>query len=237
MISADSFDAISFDVYGTILNWEPEIARFLSNWCSSNSRSIDNGELLALYDLVRQPIQAERPVLRYPNVLKQTLRRLGEELKIDVSSDALTQFSTIAATHKPFADSKSALSEMRAMGLKLAALSNIDDSSFAKVAAAADIHFDVIVTAQRVGAYKPDHAHFWAALSDFRALGIPMNRVLHVAQSKRADIRVANEIGLKCVWVNRPGHVFGRTGQGAEGAVPDFEADSLAAVVQMLKGT
>ena len=62
-----------------------------------------------------------------------------------------------------------------------------------------------------------------------------MDRVLHVAQSRRADIAVANAISLKCVWVNRPGHIFGRVGKGAEAPVPDYEADRLAAVVQMLK--
>ncbi len=235
MISADSYDAISFDVYGTILNWEPEIASFLDTWASPSGQGIDREELLALYDRARQPIQAEQPVLRYPDVLKQTLLQLGDELGIAVSESELATFGRIAATHQPFADSADSLAEMRAMGLKLAALSNIDDSSFAEVTASAGLHFDVVVTADRVGAYKPDHAHFWAALADLRAFGIPKNRVLHVAQSKRADIVVANEIGLKCVWVNRPGHIFGRRGQGAESAVPDFEVDSLAAVVTMLK--
>jgi 2-haloalkanoic acid dehalogenase type II len=179
-------------------------------------------------------LQDERPAFRYPEVLKRTLEAMGRELGIPVEASLLDYFSGIAATHKPFDDSVQALNEMRAMGLKLAALSNIDDESFAKVTSAAGIKFDVVVTSQRVGAYKPDHAHFWAALSDLRSMGIPMDRVLHVAQSRRADIVVANAIGLKSVWVNRPGHVFGRIGRGAEDAKPDFEADSLATVVQML---
>ena len=62
-----------------------------------------------------------------------------------------------------------------------------------------------------------------------------MQRVLHVAQSRRADIVVANAIGLTSVWVNRPGHIFGRSGGGAEGAVPDYEVDSLGAVVALLQ--
>ena len=99
---------------------------------------------------------------------------------------------------------------------------------------AAGFSFDVVVTAQRVGAYKPDHAHFWAALSDLLAKGIPPERVLHVAQSRRADIVPANALGLCCVWVNRTGRVFGRTGQGAETATPDAEIDSLAGLVSLL---
>ena len=235
MIDVRKFDAVSFDVLGTILDWEPEIAEFLDNWATAGGLTIDRGEVLAVYDRVRQPLQDERPALRYPEILKQTLLGMGDELGIAVPSAALATFAETAAQHRPFADSVAALEEMRAMGLKLAALSNIDDRSFAAVTASAGIAFDVIVTAQRVGAYKPDPAHFWVALSDLRALGIPMDRVLHVAQSRRADIVVANAIGLTCVWVNRPGHVFGRSGRGAETARPDIEADSLSAVVDMLK--
>jgi len=234
MIEGARFDAITFDVYGTILDWEPEIAGFLDAWASSCGLTIDRPELLSAYDRLRQPLQDERPALSYPEILRQTLQRLGDEYGVEVADDLLDRFSGIAATHEPFADSVQALDALRAMGFKLAALSNIDDDSFAKATAAAGITFDVVVTAERVGAYKPDHAHFWAALSDLRAMGIPMNRVLHVAQSLRADIVVANAIGLTSIWVDRPGHIFGRTGRGAEQAKPDVEADGLAAVARML---
>ena len=235
MIDVTAFDAVSFDVYGTILNWEPEIARFLAEWAAAGGWTGDTAELLAAYDRVRQPVQQRRPALRYPEVLRETLRQLGDEWGLPVGAAALERFGGIAATHRPFHDSVAALDAMRAMGLKLAALSNIDNESFATATAAAGLRFDVVVTAERVGAYKPDPAHFWAARADLQALGIGPERVLHVAQSRRADIVVANAIGLKCVWVNRPGHVFGRTGQGAETARPDWQADSLAAVVRLLQ--
>jgi len=234
-IDRNGFDAVSFDVYGTILNWEPEIAEFLSKWTRAAGAEIPNAELLDAYDRLRQPLQDERPALRYPEVLRLTLRQMASEFGLAVSDEAMKAFSEIAATHHAFPDSVDALNSLRNMGLKLAALSNIDNESFSKVTSANGLEFDVIVTAERVGAYKPDHAHFWAALADLRAIGIPMNRVLHVAQSRRADIVVANEIGLTSVWVNRPGHLFGRTGRGAETAKPNFEADSLNAVVEMLR--
>lgn len=235
MIDASDFDALSFDVNGTILNWEPEIAAFLLEWSKSAGLSVERDELLSTYDRLRQPLQNERPALRYREVLKLTLEAIGIELGVPVEEALLKRFSGIAATHKPFSDSVQALSDLRRMGLKLAALSNIDDKSFADVTSSAGLEFDVVVTAERVGAYKPDHAHFWAALADLRSMDIPMHRVLHVAQSRRADIVVANAIGLRCVWINRPGHIFGRAGHGAEDAKPDFEADSLATVVRMMK--
>ncbi len=234
MIDASKFDAVSFDVYGTILNWEPEIARFMQDWASSIGSTIEVERLLAAYDRLRQPLQDERPALRYPELLAKTLDAIGDEFGMRVDAGLREQFSGIAAIHQPLDDSVRALADLRAMGLKLAALSNVDEASFAAVMKRAGIVFDVVVTAERVGAYKPDHAHFWAALADLRAMGISMDRVLHVAQSRRADIVAANQLGLTCVWVNRPGHVFGRVGRGAEDVVPDFEADSLATVVRML---
>ncbi len=235
MIDASNFDAVSFDVYGTILDWEPEIAAFLTEWSTAAGLNVERDELLSAYDRLRQPLQNERPAPRYREVLRLTLEAMGMEFGGPVEEALLIKFSHIAATHKAFPDSVEALSDLRRMGLKLAALSNIDEKSFADATSSAGLEFDVVVTAERVGVYKPDHAHFWAALADLRSMGIPMHRVLHVAQSRRADIAVANAIGLRCVWIDRPGHIFGRTGHGAEDAIPDFEADSLATVVRMLR--
>ncbi|MCG8547697.1 MAG: HAD hydrolase-like protein [Alphaproteobacteria bacterium] len=225
---------MSFDVYGTILNWEPEIATFLRDWVRDSGTDVPLSELLETYDRLRQPLQDERPALRYPEVLMQTLDALADAYEIKLAPERRETFGGIAATHRPFDDSVQALDDLRAMGFKLAALSNVDEHSFGLVTSRAGISFDVVVTAERVGAYKPNHAHFWAALSDLRAMGIPMARVLHVAQSRRADIVVANAIGLTSVWVNRPGHIFGRVGRGAEAAKPDYEIDSLAGVVTQL---
>ena len=73
MIDATKFDAISFDVYGTILNWEPEIAAFLHDWAMVHDLDVGIDELLQAYDHLRQPLQNKRPALRYPEVLAQTL--------------------------------------------------------------------------------------------------------------------------------------------------------------------
>ncbi len=234
MIDWRRFDAVSFDLYGTILDWEPEIAGFLSDWTEGHGLSVRGTDLLAAYDRLRQPLQLERPALPYPEILARTLEAMGREFGVPVSDVMRVRFSSIAGTHRPFQDSVAALCDLRRMGFRLAVLSNVDEVSFARVARAAGLDFDVVVTAERVGAYKPDPAHFHAALADLRALGIPKERVLHVAQSRRADIVPANALGLASVWIDRPGHVFGREGSGAENARPDFVAASLADLVRML---
>lgn len=222
------FQALTFDVYGTIINWEPEIAAFLGSWTASEGLEKSESELLSLYDRLRQPIQHERPAHRYPEVLRRTLDAMATALSCGLPADLRSQFGDIAGTHKPFPDARDALLQLQQRGLLLGALSNIDDASFATMTQTLGVTFDVVVTAQRVGAYKPDQTHFLAALSDLLACGIAPDRVLHVAQSRRADIVTANALGLTCVWVNRQGHIFGRQGDGAEHAQPDYEISNLA---------
>jgi len=215
-LELSDFDAVTFDFYGTIVDWEPEILGFLQNWTRGQGCQIPDRILLESYDRLRQPIQTERPAWRYAEVLKRTLDAMASELDCALPDALRHEFGGIAATHRAFPDSLEALNMLRKRGLVLGALSNVDEASFETILNDLDFSFDIEVTAQRVGAYKPDKAHFLAALADLRAQGIESEQVLHVAQSKRADIVPATELGLACVWVERPGHVFGRKGCGAE---------------------
>lgn len=227
-VKLSDFDAVTFDFYGTIVNWEPEILVFLRRWTDGKGLSISDVSLLECYDRLRQPIQAERPIWSYPEVLKRTLDAMAKEFECSLPADQRNEFGGIAATHQPFADSLQSLNRLRERGLVLGALSNIDNDSFAAILNKLNFTFDFTVTGERVGAYKPDKPHFMASLADLRARGIEKDRVLHVAQSKRADIVPAIELGLTCVWVERPGHVFGRKGDGAENIEATYHVSSLA---------
>src|SRR5262249_55560673 len=130
-------------------------------------------------------------------------------------------------TWNPFADSASVLKAFKARGLKLGALSNIDNASLEISRKKLGTTFDVVVTAERVGAYKPDWPHFRVALAELAALGIAKSRALAVAQGRRADIVPAGSLGLKRVWVRRPGAELGNSAYGAESAKADLEVDSL----------
>ncbi len=226
-LQLSSFDALTFDLYGTIVDWEPEILVFLQQWTREQGVDLPDKILLESYDRLRQPIQSERPIWQYPEVLKRTLDAMASEFDCYLPEERRNKFGGIAATHKAFPDSISALNQLRQKGLILGALSNVDEESFKTILKTLNFDFDFNVTAQRVGAYKPDKTHFLAALSDLRAKGVEKERVLHIAQSKRADIVPATELGLTCVWVERAGHVFGRTGSGAETTKPNFRVTSL----------
>lgn len=227
-LQLSSFDALTFDFYGTIVDWEPEILSFLQRWTREQRQLVSDVILLETYDRLRQPIEDERPAWRYPEVLMRTLDAMAEEFGLLLPRELRSGFGAIAATHKPFLDSLGALGELKERGFVLGALSNIDETSFKTILGRLGLTFDITVTAQRVGAYKPDKTHFLAALSDLRAFGIEKERVLHVAQSKRADIVPATTLALSCVWVNRPGHVFGRRGGGAESARATYSVSSLS---------
>lgn len=234
VIRGGDYDAITFDVYGTILDWEAEIADFFQSWAANINLKVSKAEVLEVYDRARQPLQSEKPALRYPEILMQSYDAVAAAFGHETDPHQRDTFGRIAETHRPFPDSFAALTKLKTDGFVLGALSNIDDTSFGRAMASAGFTFDIVVTAQRVGAYKPDYAHFWAALSDLLAMGIPPQRVLHVAQSKRADIVPANALGLSCVWVNRSGHIFGRSGQGAKTATPTAETNDLVSLVSLL---
>ena len=233
-LQAGDFDAVTFDVFGTLLDWEPEIVAFFADWLARHGVSAGPADLLDRYDRLRRPLQARRPALPYPEVLRQSFDAMAAELGVPADPDLRTAFGRIAEAHRPFADSAPALARLRSRGFLLGALSNIDEASLALAAAPLGVTFDVVVTAERVGAYKPDPAHFRAALDDLAARGVARGRVLHVAQSLRADIVPARRLGLRTVWVNRPGSRLGRA--GAEGARPDHEVSSLAELAEALGG-
>lgn len=227
------FDAFTFDVYGTLINWEPSIAAFLERWGKANGLSASPAALIDVYDTIRGPLQQERPGDLYPDILRGAFTRLCQHYGVAVDTALREEFAASPGTWPPFADTPPTLKRLQARG-KLCALSNIDNASLAASCQKMDIRFDVLVTAERVRAYKPDLAHFHTALADLAALGIERHRVLHVAQSLRADIVPANRLGLKCVWVHRPGGRLGLTGAGTEGAKPDLVVDSLLALVAHL---
>lgn len=221
------FDALTFDVYGTLIDWEPSIAAFLRRMADRGRVPGNDRALMAAYDRIRAEVQQVRPTLLYPDVLRRCYERVCGEWGIAPQAEEREAFAAGPRSWPPYGDSSDALKRLQRR-VRIGALSNIDEASLAVTCGKLDIAFDVVVTAERVGAYKPELAHFNAALADLAALGIGRERVLHVAQSLRADIAPANALGLRCVWVNRKGRQLGFAGAGTETARPDLTVSSLA---------
>lgn len=233
MLRLSDFDAVTFDVYGTLIDWEPSIAEFLGAWARSAGVAASGADLIMAFDRARAEIQKERPAHLYPEVLRRCFDRISAELKLPTDGALREAFAATPHQWPAYADVPAGLKALQARA-KIGALSNIDNSSLASSCAKMGITFDIVVTAERVGAYKPSPEHFETALADLSAQGISPMRILHVGQSLRADITPANRLGLSCVWINRPGRLLGLSGEGAAEARPDLTVSSLAEMLEVI---
>lgn len=234
-LQLSDFDAITFDVYGTLIDWEPSIADFLLRWAAENGIHADADTLVMAFDGARARVQKERPAHLYPDVLSKCFGIICAEFGVAVNEDRRRQFSAGPHTWPAFADSHDGLTRLQ-QHARIGALSNIDAASLNTSCRALDFEFDLVVTAQRVGAYKPDWPHFDTGIGDLMRLGIARERILHVGQSLRADITPANKLGLRSAWINRPGRLLGLSGEGASEARPDLTVSTLAELVEALTG-
>jgi putative hydrolase of the HAD superfamily len=232
-INLSDFDAVTFDVYGTLIDWEPSIIGFLQGWARRSGVAAADQDLLMAFDRARADLQKERPAHLYPEVLRRCFDRLSGEFGVAIDAAERERFARAPHDWPAYPDAHAGLVAL-ARQVKVGALSNIDDASLASSCRKLDFRFDLVVTAERVGAYKPDTPHFQAAIAALGALGIGRDRILHVGQSLRADITPANRLGLTCAWINRPGRALGLSGEGAAEAKPDLTVSSLAELVSVV---
>jgi 2-haloacid dehalogenase len=232
-LNFSDFDAVTFDVYGTLIDWEPAIIDVLRDWATRNAISAPPQDLLMAFDRARAEIQKERPAKLYPDVLRSCFARICAEFGVAVNDEEREVFAAAPHHWPAYPDSHAGLMALQ-VRTKVGALSNIDNASLESSCRKLDFRFDLMVTAERVGAYKPDFAHFHTAIADLAAQGIARERILHIGQSLRADITPANRLGLACAWINRPGRLLGLSGEGAAEAKPDLTVSSVAELVSAL---
>jgi 2-haloacid dehalogenase len=224
------FEALSFDCYGTLIDWEAGLSAVLVPWARAQGLSLTEEQLLAEYSGAEATVEAEHPADRYPDVLARSLRVLGAKLGAEVSDDEEARLAGSVPDWPAFADSHDAL---LALGerFKLIILSNVDRASFAGSNARLGVEFTSIITAQDVGSYKPSQRNFDALTSEAARLGIGPDKLLHVAQSLYHDHVPAKRAGLPTVWINRrhdrPG--WGATPEPPAPVTPDWEFPSMAA--------
>jgi 2-haloacid dehalogenase len=208
------FDALSFDCYGTLIDWEAGMAAVLRRWAESRGSSRTDEDLLATYSAHEAETEAEHPTDLYPAILARTLRAVGAQLGIPVSDAEAEAFGRSVPDWPAFPDSPDALARL-ARHYRLIILSNVDRTSFAASNERLGVTFTSILTAQDIGSYKPSPRNFEALLAETDRLGIPRGRLLHVAQSLFHDHVPAKAAGLPTVWIDR------RHAKVGWGATPD----------------
>jgi len=206
-IDADSYDAITFDCYGTLIDWETGLMGYLKPLLESHDAHSVDSFLLDFYGRTEAKLQ-DGPYRPYRKILEGVLAALGERLGFRPSAEQLANFPDSIGDWLPFPDTIASLKTL-APRFQLVIVSNIDDDLFDLTQAHLGINFDHVVTAAQVGAYKPDPRMFKTAIE---RIGVPQKRILHVGQSLYHDIAPANALGLDTVWIDRhDGHGSGAT--------------------------
>ncbi len=206
-LAGSRYDAITFDCYGTLIDWEAGLSHYLQPLLSAHDCHVVESFLFDFYGRTEAALQAG-PYRPYRQILEGVLAALGERLGFRPSAQALAGFPQSIADWLPFPDTVPALKTL-AGRYQLGVISNIDDDLFELTRLRLGVEFTHVVTAAQVGAYKPDPRPFSAAIA---RIGVPQSRILHVAQSLYHDIRPATALGLDTVWIDRhDGHGSGAT--------------------------
>ena len=224
------FEALSFDCYGTLIDWEAGLSAVLVPWARERGLTLTAEQLLTEYAGLEAAVEAEGPAQLYPDVLARSMQLLGATLGAEVTSEDAARLASSVPDWPAFPDSHDAL---LALGKRfdLIILSNVDRASFAASGTRLGATFASVITAQDVGSYKPSPRNFDALAAEARRLGIGPGRLLHVAQSLFHDHLPAKQAGLPTVWINRrhdrPG--WGATPAPPAPVTPDWEFPSMAA--------
>jgi len=223
MLDFSRFEILTFDCYGTLINWEAGILSALHRVLSSHGRNIDDATLLKLYGDFE--LRSEQGVFRpYREVLESVVRQFGTEFQFTPTAEEVRSLPESLPTWKPWPDTVAALRQLKTR-FRLAILSNVDDDLFAGTRPQLGVDFDEVITAQQAQAYKPSLKLFELALSRVHT---PAHRVLHVGQSIYHDVIPAQSLGLATVWVNRPSARPGVGAVKAAEAQPDLTVSSVA---------
>jgi 2-haloacid dehalogenase len=225
------FEALTFDCYGTLIDWETGLARALGEVLRAYGVQATDLDLVTRYGRYEAVAEAG-PYVRYREVLAAGLRGVAGEFGVEPTQAEVEAFSESVADWPAFPDSAAALARLKER-FRLGVITNCDDDLFAASNRRLGVEFDWVVTAEQVGAYKPDERNFHVA---FERLGLPRERILHVAQSIYHDHVQAQRLGLTSVWIDRR---HDREGSGATpmaAATPDATFPDMASFAAAATG-
>lgn len=233
MIVTD-FTTLTFDCYGTLIDWERGIAEALAPWTRRHGRAFSDEAIVAAFGACETARQSANPAMPYPKILAAVMRDLAGRWDIPVSDSEAADFGASVKDWPAFADSVDALAYLK-RHYKLVIVSNVDHASFAHSNRRLGVTFDAVVTAEDVGRYKPDPENFSYLLNVLAGMGVAKDDILHTAQSQYHDMGPARAVGLATLWVNRRkgSDGWGATPPPAELVIPDIEVASMADVVAL----
>lgn len=219
----EKIEIITFDCYGTLIDWESGIRGVLGELAGAHAVTTDMDQLMLEWEAIQFDLISAswRP---YREILRVSLDELFCRYCVTLGADEADLLACRIGTWAPFDDTFEVLTRLRSR-YKLAVLSNIDDDMLSASVAQIGVSFDELITAQQVQSYKPRTAHFQEALRRFDA---PADRFLHCAFGFKYDQRPALGVGMSTAWVKRPGWIRDDV------AEPTHEVVSLTELAELL---
>ncbi|MFY9610711.1 MAG: HAD-IA family hydrolase [Blastocatellia bacterium] len=218
-----NFDVITFDCYGTLIDWERGIVNAFQSEAAHDGVQLRHSDIVDAYH-IEEPVVEAGEFRTYREVLTETAMRVAARLGWNLDPERSAFLAASLPGWEPFADTNPAL-ERLARRFKLGILSNVDDDLIAETRRHFTVDFDLIVTAQQVRSYKPSHNHFKTALERLEG-----RRLLHAAQSYFHDVVPCAELSIPVGWVNRKGE---RADSG--GPQPTYEVRNLSELADLLR--
>ena len=218
-----AYDVVTFDCYGTLIDWEDGIVSAFTREAAADGVSLDRSRIIGAYHQVEPTVEAER-YESYRDVLARTARRVADRLGWELSEERSRFLPESLPDWSPFPDTNPALVDLAAAGYRLGILSNVDDDLLERTRTHFPVDFEIIVTAAQVRSYKPAPGHFLQAR---RRIGAA--RWLHAAQSWFHDVVPAHELGIPVAWVNR------KSERRSEDSEPDAEVANLTGLSDWLE--
>ncbi len=227
------FDALTFDCYGTLIDWESGMVDNLAPLTARAGRELGRDEILEAHARHESAQQAQTPWLPYRRLLAVVYRRLAEEWGLVARWAECLAYGDSVRNWPAFPDSAESLAYLKAH-FKLVILSNVDNDGFAASNEKLGVEFDAVYTAEDAGAYKPADRPFDYMLARLESRGMAKEKILHTAESLFHDHQPANRHGLASCWIYRRHDQQGFGATMDPGAMPtyDFRFKSMADLVR-----
>src|SRR5262245_13312855 len=227
------FDALTFDCYGTLIDWESGMIAALKDLSDRAERALTRDEILQAHARHESSQQLYTPTKLYRDVLCVVYKRLAEEWGVHATHEDCVAYGRSIGDWPAFPDSPAALQYLK-QHFKLAILSNVDNESFQASNRRLQVQFDAIYTAEDIGSYKPAARNFEYMLEKLGERGIPKGRILHTAESMFHDHKPANDLGLRSCWIFRRHAQEGFGATMNPGAMPrvDFTFHSMSELAE-----
>jgi len=216
------FKVLSFDCYGTLIDWERGISEALKPLAARAGKPLTRDQVLEAHARHEAAQEAETPAMPYSELLVLVYERIAREWGLQLRDGEAQAYGRSVKDWPAFVDSAAALQYLKKF-YKLVVLSNVDRESFKSSRARLQVEFDYVFTAQDIGSYKPDLRNFEYMIKELAKDGIRKDEILHTAESLFHDHLPANQVGLASAWIHRRA---GKKGTGATHPpehMPDYD--------------